>query len=242
MDRLTTLMERFHLSVKMVPMAEANFLAFAGDGGQPQSLVFYPQNEAPAVQAPVVMSARAEWQGNENPFLSALPEVVDYDLSDDASAQNVVRLICEEASGGRCGAQSVVSRLGEVLMVRLMRGQIMRGTAEPGLLAGLADPRLSRAIVAIHDHPGRDWSNGDLAAEAGLSLSRFTELFAAQVGETPIGYLRRWRLTLARQDLIRGDRVEAVARRYAYSSPEGFSRAFRKEYGVAPISLRSAAA
>ena len=112
MDRLTTLMERFHLSVKMVPMAEANFLAFAGEGGQPQSLVFYPKNEVPPVQAPVVMSARAEWQGNENPFLSALPDEVDYDLSEDASAQNVVRLICEEASGGRCGAQSVVSRLG----------------------------------------------------------------------------------------------------------------------------------
>ncbi len=70
----------------------------------------------------------------------------------------------------------------------------------------------------------------------------FAELFAAQVGETPIGYLRRWRLTLARQDLARGDRVETVARRYAYSSPEGFSRAFRKEYGVAPISLRLTAA
>ena len=98
MDRLTTLMERFQLSVKMAPVPEANFLAFAGAGGQPEALVFYPQKIAPRAQAPVVMSARAEWQGNENPFLSALPEEVEYDLSADASAQNVVRLICEEAA------------------------------------------------------------------------------------------------------------------------------------------------
>lgn len=57
-----------------------------------------------------------------------------------------------------------------------------------------------------------------------------------------MGYLRRWRLILAHQDLVRGDRVEAVARRYAYASPEGFTRAFRKAYGVAPVSLRTAAA
>ncbi len=242
MDRLTTLMERFQLSVRMAPMAEANFLALAGEGGRPSQLLFFPHGEIVNDQGPVIMSARADWQGNENPFLSALPDKVDYCLESDASAQGLVRTICEEAAGGRCGAQSVVSKLGEVLMVRLMRGQIMRGTAEPGLLAGLSDPRLSRAIVAIHDHPDRAWSNGDLAEVAGLSLSRFAELFAAQVGETPIGYLRRWRLTLARQDLARGDRVETVARRYAYSSPEGFSRAFRKEYGVAPISLRLTAA
>jgi AraC-like DNA-binding protein len=62
------------------------------------------------------------------------------------------------------------------------------------------------------------------------------------MNETPMGYLRRWRLTLARQDLLRGDRVEAVARRYAYESPEGFTRAFRKAYGVAPVSLRQSAA
>jgi AraC-like DNA-binding protein len=55
-----------------------------------------------------------------------------------------------------------------------------------------------------------------------------------------MGYLRRWRLILAHQDIIRGDRVDAVARRYSYSSPESFTRAFRKVHGVAPTALRAA--
>lgn len=241
MDRLTTLMERFHLKVRGAAVADANLLALSGVTGVPERLVFFPTGGVlDAVEGQVILSAQVEWSGQSNPFLAALPPVVDYDLIQSPEAQALVQLMSDEVQGGRCGAQSVVNRLGEVLMVRLLRGQIERGATEPGLLSGLSDARLSRAIVAMHDHPGRLWTNNDLAQEAGLSLSRFCQLFATEVGETPMGYLRRWRLILAHQDLARGDRVEAVARRYAYGSPEGFSRAFRRAYGVAPVALRRA--
>ncbi|KIC33232.1 AraC family transcriptional regulator [Leisingera sp. ANG-S5] len=243
MDRLTTLMDRFQLAVQAAAPGRANLIALAEAAGQPAQILYSTRGPLadPALGA-VMWAARVEWSGQSNPFLAALPPVVEYDVSGNAEAQGLVRLMRDEAEGQHCGAQSVINRLGEVLMVRLLRNQIQKGATEPGLLAGLADPRLSRAIVAMHDHPGRLWTNADLAQEAGLSLSRFAELFAAEVGETPIGYLRRWRLILAHQDLARGDRVEAVARRYAYTSPEGFTRAFRKAYGVAPVSLRTAAA
>ncbi|WP_027258312.1 MULTISPECIES: AraC family transcriptional regulator [Leisingera] len=242
MDRLTTLMDRFQLAVQAAGPGEANLIALADEAGQPVRILYRAKGTlADPDPGTVMWAARVEWSGNSNPFLAALPPVVDYGIGSNAEAQGLVRLMRDEAEGQHCGAQSVINRLGEVLMVRLLRNQIQKGATEPGLLAGLADPRLSRAIVAMHDHPGRLWTNADLAQEAGLSLSRFSELFASEVGETPIGYLRRWRLILAHQDLARGDRVEAVARRYAYGSPEGFTRAFRKVYGVAPVSLRRAA-
>jgi len=239
MDRLTTLMQRFQLAVHPAPLSQANLVAL-GEAGAPTCLKFYPRGGPHlATRKKVLMSALVDWVGGHNPLMAALPDMVHFDLTESGDTLDLVQVMLAENNARRCGAQSVVNRLGEVLMVRLLRSQIELGATEAGLLAGLADPRLSRAIVALHDHPGRLWSNGDLAAEAGLSLSRFSELFAAEVGETPMGYLRRWRLTLAHQDLARGDRVEAVARRYAYGSPEGFTRAFRKAYGVVPVSLRA---
>jgi hypothetical protein len=82
-----------------------------------------------------------------------------------------------------------------------MRQQIEAGATQLGLLAGSSYPRLSRAIVAIHDGPGQVWRNEDLAYIAGMSLNRFAEIFLAEVGEPPAAYLRRWKLTLARQDI-----------------------------------------
>lgn len=239
MDRLTTLVERFQLKVRSAPLAEANLVALGDNTGQPLQVVFFTKGTADQISDQhVLWSAFVAWAGQSNPFLVALPDVVKFDLSTQSEARALVQLVHSETLGNRCGSQTVINRLGEVLMVRLLRDQIERGTTQANLLAGMADPRLSRAIVSMHDHPGRIWSNADLAAEAGLSLSRFSELFTQQVGETPMAYLRRWRLILARQDVMRGDRIDAVARRYAYGSAESFTRAFRAAYGMVPTALR----
>ncbi len=242
-DRLTTLMTRFNLSVRSAPPEEATLAATVDEDGAPDMVLFRaaePFGAAPPAR--VLFSASVDWGGPANPLMAALPATVACDVSRDAESAALIRLMGSELAARRCGAESVVSRLGEVLIVRMLRAQIEAGAAQPGLLAGLADPRLSRAIVAIHDRPGRAWRNEDLAREAGLSLSRFSETFLAAVGEPPAGYLRRWRLTLARQDMLAGDRVEAVARRYGFASPEGFARAFRKRFGANPVTLRPRAA
>ncbi|MDE4133772.1 AraC family transcriptional regulator [Phaeobacter sp. QD34_3] len=242
MDRLSSLMARFRMAVDLAEPETATLLAY-GDGAAGLShLVFHPGTPAapPAPQA--CLALRVEWAGAHNPLVAALPDRVEVQLDQAPELRAVLDLIRQEVELRRCGAQSILAGLGQAAMVRLLRHLIEVGTTQPGLLAGLSDLRLARAIVAMHDHPGRVWTMQDLASEAGLSPSRFSELFAQQLGETPISYLRRWRLTLARQDLLRGDRVEAVARRYAYETPEGFTRAFRRAYGCAPVSLRKGAA
>ncbi len=237
MDRLTTLMTQFQLSVSTADAAQGNLVALGDETARAVALKYFTKGCArPASN--VLWAGAVEWSAEVNPFLAALPDVVTYDIRENLEAQGIVSLIVSEVAARRCGAQSVVNRLAEVLIVRLLRDQMQRGATTAGLLAGLADPRISRAVVAIHDRPGMSWSNASLAAEAGLSLSRFAELFAQKVGETPMGYLRRWRLILAERDLKRGARVDAVARRYAYTSGEAFSRAFRKFYGVSPMAVR----
>ncbi|MEX0350972.1 MAG: AraC family transcriptional regulator [Paracoccaceae bacterium] len=189
----------------------------------------------------VLLSAHVSWGGAQNPLLAALPPEIRHDLAVDPEMRAVVDLLLSEQAAARCGSASVLNRLGEVLLVRLMRRQIERGQMRVGLLGGLADPRLSRAIVAMHHRPDQDWRVDLLAQEAGLSVSRFAELFRLAMGVTPLAYLRQWRLTLARQDIERGDRVQRVANRYCYGSPEALSRAVSQQYGQTPTQIRKAA-
>ncbi len=237
-DRLTTLLHRFQLSVVSDTPERANLMIYADAMGAAGSIVYSPGAPVEQANKSLMFSACVDWENGVNPLLQALPGSVTYDIAADADAQALVTLIRHESAGARCGAVSVLNRLCEVLIVRLLRDLMQRGKADTGLLAGLADARLSRAIVSMHDRPQKTWTVEDLAQVAGLSLSRFSELFSEIVGESPMAYLRHWRLILARQDLARGDRVASVARRYGYGSAEGFSRAYRRHYGNAPIQMR----
>ncbi|MFA8440714.1 AraC family transcriptional regulator [Yoonia sp.] len=239
-DRLTTLMDRFRLIVQPAPLTDATLVVLTDAAGAPKTM-YFRTGDVPfdVPEDRVMFAAYVDWSSQSNPLLAALPSLIRIDLASDPDSIGLVHLMQSELSGQRCGVDSILSRLGEVLVVRMLRLQIEAGATEPGLLAGLSDARLSRAIVAMHDQPGRDWRNADLAQIAGLSLSRFAEMFLAAVGEPPAAYLRRWRLILARQDIAKGHRVEAVARRYGYGSPEGFTRAFKKHFGETPILLRA---
>ncbi|MEX0339539.1 MAG: AraC family transcriptional regulator [Arenibacterium sp.] len=239
-DRLTTLIDRFKLVVRPAAIDAANLIVLKGADGSPKRAQFRTRDLGFLSQKEnYLFSAYVNWGGQQNPLLTALPQTLDIDLSEDPESVGLVKVMQSEINLQRCGGDAVLSRLGEVLIVRIIRAQIESGAKEPGLLAGLSDPRLSRSIVAMHDRPGKAWRNDDLAQIAGMSLSRFSELFLSEVGEPPAAYLRRWRLTLARQDIAKGHRVDTVSRRYGFSSPEGFSRAFKKLYGATPIDLRN---
>lgn len=243
-DRLEALLSRFAMSVSPAPDGDGN-LAILGcpETGEPTMAVFAPRAEARCCNGePLLVSAHATWGGDANPLLSALPAKICFETSGDEEMTLLLRLFKAEVERRRCGARPILSRLGEVLVIRLLRREISKGATTPGLVAGLADPRLARAIVAMHEEPGRSWRNEDLAEEAGLSLSRFAESFLKTVGETPQSYLRRWRMTLARQDIERGERVQTVARRYGYASPEALSRAFSRQFDVNPLVIRREAA
>jgi AraC-like DNA-binding protein len=243
-DRLSALISRFEMTVTPAPGGDGN-LAILGcpKTGEPRMAVFSPRGEANCCNGdPLLVSAHASWGGDANPLLTALPAKICIDATGDTEMTLLLRLFKAEAEGKRCGAKPVLNRLGEVLIIKILRREISKGATAPGLVAGLADPRLARVIVAMHEDPGRAWRNDDLAIEAGLSLSRFAETFLQTVGETPQSYLRRWRMTLARQDIQRGERVQTVARRYGYGSPEALSRAFSRQFDINPLALRREAA
>ena len=241
-DRLSALMTHYALTITPAPADAAQL--FILTSGEVDTVMLTPRAAGLCGAGPgesLRFAAHVDWGGPDSPMLSALPDCIRHQTSGDPGMQSVVDLLCAEYSDRRCGAGAVLNRLGEVLFVRLLRAEIAKGALQVGLLAGLSDPRLARVLVAMHRAPGQGWSNGDLAAEAGLSASRFLELFRARLGQSPQAYLRQWRLGLARRDIARGDRIDAVARRFGYGSSEALNHAFQRLAGHPPTALRQRA-
>jgi transcriptional regulator GlxA family with amidase domain len=113
----------------------------------------------------------------------------------------------------------------------IIRNVVTAGLVDGGVLAGLAEPRLSRAQTAMHEAPGRSWSLENLADAAGMSRTRFADYFRSVVGRSPIDYLTLWRMTVARKHLAKGRSVKAVAAEVGYDSAAAFSRVFSRVIG-----------
>ena len=203
LDRLSALVTRFAVAVTVDPVHAANLAIHPAHAPSDVSHVVFVPDGGAAEDAPGGMPpafrARVEWGGPTNPLVTALPGRIEVAARPGDGIAAVATLIVDEARERRCGSGAVLDRLGEVLLVRLLRERLDAGTAEVGLLAGLADPRIAPAIVAMHNRPGHGWRAESLAELAGLSTSRFSARFAERVGTTPMSYLRRWRMVLARR-------------------------------------------
>ena len=176
-----------------------------------------------------------------NPLFDMIPAALH--LKDcDASQENlkpIIELLLQESLQQRCGQETVLNRLAEVLLVHVLRYVMKHQKIETGVLAGLADIRLARAITAIHGHPEKRWSVQMLANEAGMSRTAFNQYFRETVGCTPGEYLLQWRMRLACRWLETSQvMVGQIVDRLGYQSETAFFRAFRRQIGMSPGQYR----
>lgn len=165
-------------------------------------------------------------------LVSLLPAVVHVRGAERLST--LVRLVGDEARERRAGRDLVLTRLVEVLLVEALRSTSGED-APPGLLRGLADARLARAIRQMHGQLARSWTVAELARTAALSRSAFFERFTRTVGAAPMEYLLSWRMAVAKDLLRRHDLALAeVAERVGYGSASAFSIAFSRHVGQPP--------
>jgi AraC-like DNA-binding protein len=176
--------------------------------------------------------------------VSALPAVIHIEKSGGQTAgwlEGLAYFMMMEAQTVHPGSSVMISRLIDVLIIRVIRTWAQtKNASDTGWLGALADPRISRALKAIHDEPFRKWTVADLASAVGMSRSGFAERFSALVKEAPLSYQNRWRLTLAHGLLRQANaRVSDVARQVGYDSDAAFSRAFKAQFGIPPVGVRS---
>ena len=183
---------------------------------------------------------------SEHPVLEALaPVLVVASRTPGSPVTAHVESLLLELSSPRDGSNVVVARLSDVLLVHAIRefaSTLSCGAHAPAsVLAGLQHPQVGAALRLMHEAPDHAWTVERLARRVGLSRAAFADHFRKQVGETPLAYLTRWRLSLART-LLRETRepLKIIAKRTGYGSAASLSLAFKRTLGQSPGSFRAA--
>ena len=181
------------------------------------------------------------------------------DMSDDAVAEQV-----EARLGGTAVKPMAMShramRLAEELVSPVSEGAVGRLLAESCALEFLARAlqtdmeqedssavRLSRQdyvkLLRVRDmlmsQPERNFTLGEIAGEAGMSVTVLKAKFSAVFGQPVFAFLRDVRMHRARDGLEnKGWTVSQAAYFVGYRHPTNFSTAFRRKFGIAPKEFR----
>lgn len=196
-----------------------------------------------AADAPAVLLLGA-YGGSRCPVTSVWAgsdRLVHLDAATTAAVPTVraiVDILVGEMGASAGGIEPMVGGLLDALMVAILRA----ATRAPDgtWLRGADDAVAGPALRAMHRAPAEPWTLERLARVAGVSRSLFARRFATQVGESPMEYLRRWRMAMASRLLLSdADReIEAIARAVGYESQYAFSRAFKRVVGEPPGRFR----
>ena len=176
-------------------------------------------------------------------LLEALPVLLC--ISAGGSADPVLDHLAAEAAIDAPGQQVVLDRLLDWMLVCTLREFFDRsGPQAPAWWAAQRDPVAGEALRLLHAEPAAPWTVAALAGRAGVSRATLAKRFAELVGEPPLTYLTRWRMTLAADLLLErpAATIAEVAHAVGYSDPFGFSAAFKRVRGVNPSEFRRAAA
>jgi AraC-like DNA-binding protein len=154
--------------------------------------------------------------------------------------QATLQFLTTETALAQPGAETVISRLADILFVQALRAHMASLTdCSRGWLRALKDPPMATALRLMHQHPEQPWTVEALANQVTMSRSAFAERFTRLVGEAPLGYLTRWRMQKAARLMLDGDAtLGAIARAVGYETESAFGKAFRRHMGTSPGEYR----
>jgi len=177
------------------------------------------------------------------PMMEKLPPILRIPMGDGSAAgwlTGLLQAAMRESSAPRPGGETVLAKLSELLFVEALRRYIeLLPEQETGWLAGLRDRFVGRALALLHERPAHAWTVEELAESVGLSRSALAQRFTDLIGQPPIQYLTRWRLTVAAQRL-RNESVSLarIAEDSGYDSEAAFNRAFKRTFETTPAAWR----
>lgn len=178
------------------------------------------------------------------PLLSVLPSILpEVNDEDDGRFEVIdveIRLLTLEAEHERMGKTAVINHWASIMMIECLRVYIESlPEATENWLKAMKDPFLTKALVAMHEMPSKNWTINKLAEVAGMSRSSFAQRFKEVVGIPPLTYLMDYRLRLAARYLrLQQNSISRISGLVGYASDSTFSQAFKRVYGISPKAYR----
>ena len=155
----------------------------------------------------------------------------------NASGSNLEKGICAEIFRSlRSESLAVRCRAAALLQSLLFEWWGMAGLIGENL--DRPRQKVQQLIEAMHHHPEKSWTLGDMAGWTGMSTSSVRVAFHHTTGKSPARLRNELRLAHAYEQLRRGDRnVAEVAAQLGFCDPFHFSKVFKAEYGFSPRSV-----
>jgi len=98
--------------------------------------------------------------------------------------------------------------------------------------------RIAKTLGSIHRHYAEPITVEQLAEQASMSISGFHRAFKQVTNETPLQYLKKVRLSRAKDLIIsEGIRVNDAATKVGYISSSQFSREFKRHFNTTPRAI-----
>lgn len=198
-----------------------------------------------ACESTVLLCAAYQFEhAGRHPLLALLPRCFRTNAEHAAGNdhfQALVSLLLHESTSRLPGSEIVIPRLVDSLLVFIMRAWLeSQPIGAGGWFGALRDPQIGRALALIHENPELPWTVQSLAAKVGLSRAAFARRFTVLVGEPPLKFLTRWRMSLAAKILkTTTESVDEVASRVGYDSSTAFGKAFQRHLRVSPGRYRA---
>lgn len=168
-----------------------------------------------------------------------LDRAIVLDFNDNEHVRRIFEALTQECRQSSPGSAAMMSALMNQCLIEVLREVEKESGGSLPWLSALDDPRLSKVVEEILDHPEKSHTLDSLADIAAMSRATFVRHFERSFERTPMDYLRDVRLRRAAQLLqVSSMPVDNVAARVGYSSRSHFSRAFHGYYGESPADFR----
>ena len=210
------------------------FMRYGGEGGNGESS---GENETLLICG-VLSCNHAAGQK----LVAQLPQIIYLTREEvPKQLQTLIQLMSEEVMTLSPGGETVVSNLADIIVIQALRHWIAQAPeAAKGWLGALKDPKIGKALTAIHARPAYTWTVERLAEQAGMSRSGFSARFTDIIGTSVKQYVTEWRMGLARMRIMQSPvSLIELAEELGYQSEAAFSRAYKRVFGEPPLRQKS---